>query len=47
MVDESPARLALPEKQHGPLRAIMFRIFVAVMCVVITTTVVYLHVVRK
>jgi voltage-gated potassium channel len=43
VADESPARLALPDKQHGPLRAIMFRIFIAVMCIAITTTVVYLE----
>jgi voltage-gated potassium channel len=35
--------LALPVKEHGPVRAISFRIFLAVMCVVITTVVVYLE----
>jgi voltage-gated potassium channel len=40
---ESPARLALPDKQHGPIRAIAVRIFIAAMCIVITTTVVYLE----
>ncbi len=43
MANESPARLALPEKRHGPIRAIAFRIFIAVMCIVVTTTVVYLE----
>ena len=33
----------LPAKEHGPVRAIGVRVFVAVMCVVITTTVVYLE----
>ena len=33
----------LPVKEHGPVSAIGFRIFVAVMCVVVTTVVVYLE----
>src|SRR6478609_10560792 len=39
---ENPT-LALPVKEHGPVRAIGLRIFVAVMCVVITTVVVYVE----
>ena len=42
MANENP-RLMLPAKEHGPVRAIGTRVFVAVMCVVITTTVVYLE----
>ena len=42
MANENP-RLMLPAKEHGPVRAIGFRVFVAVMCVVITTVVVYLE----
>jgi len=42
VVNENP-RLMLPVKEHGPVRAIGTRVFVAVMCVVITTTVVYLE----
>ena len=39
---ENPT-LALPVKEHGPVRAIGLRIVVAVMCVVVTTVVVYLE----
>ena len=42
MANENP-RLMLPAKEHGPVRAIGIRVFVAVMCVVITTVVVYLE----
>ena len=42
MAHDNPT-LALPVKEHGPVRAISFRIFLAVMCVVITTVVVYLE----
>ncbi len=38
-----PARLALPEKERGPVRAISVRVLVAVLCVVITTAAVYLE----
>lgn len=42
MAHENPT-LALPVKEHGPIRAISLRIVIAVMCVVITTAVVYLE----
>lgn len=42
MAHENPT-LALPVKEHGPVRAIGLRIFIAVMCVVITTVVVYVE----
>ena len=42
VANENP-RLVLPAKEHGPVRAISTRVFVAVACVVITTTVVYLE----
>ena len=38
-----PARIALPERQHGPLRAIVIRIFIALACIVVTATVVYVE----
>jgi voltage-gated potassium channel len=42
VANENP-RLMLPAKEHGPVRAIGTRVFIAVMCIVITTTVVYLE----
>ena len=42
MVNENP-RLVLPAREHGPVRAIGTRVFIAVLCVVITTAVVYLE----
>src|SRR6478752_4492606 len=42
VANENP-RLMLPAKEHGPVRAIGFRVFIAVMCVVVTTVVVYLE----
>lgn len=41
MAKETLVRLALPERERGPLRAILGRIFVALMCIVVTATVVY------
>ena len=38
-----PARIALPERQHGPLRAIIVRVFIALACIVVTATVVYIE----
>jgi voltage-gated potassium channel len=42
VANENP-RLILPEKERGPVRAISTRVFIALMCVVITTTIVYLE----
>ncbi len=42
MANENP-RLVLPSREHGPVRAIGTRVLLAVMCVVITTVVVYLE----
>src|SRR5664279_1424758 len=42
VVNENP-RLMLPAKEHGPVRAIGTRVFLAAMCIVITTVVVYLE----
>ncbi len=42
MANENP-RLALPAKEHGPVRAISFRVFIALLCVVVTTVVVYME----
>lgn len=42
VANENP-RLILPEKERGPVRAIGTRVFIALMCVVITTTIVYLE----
>ena len=42
MAKENP-RLMLPVKEHGPVRAIGTRVFIAVMCIVITTVVVYVE----
>ncbi|WP_420122040.1 potassium channel family protein, partial [Nakamurella sp.] len=42
MVHENPT-LSLPVKEHGPVRAISLRVLVAVLCVVITTVVVYVE----
>lgn len=42
MVHENPT-LSLPVKEHGPVRAIGLRVLVAVLCVVITTAVVYIE----
>ena len=42
MAIENPL-LVLPEKERGPVRAIGTRVFIAVMCIVITTTLVYLE----
>src|SRR6478735_7996476 len=38
-----PARISLPERTRGPLRAIVIRIFVALACIVVTATVVYVE----
>ena len=37
----APARLALPERQRGPLWAIVIRIVIALSCIVVTAFVVY------
>ena len=42
MANENP-RLALPVKERGPVRAIGTRVFIALMCVVITTVLVYVE----
>ncbi len=42
MANENP-RLALPAKESGPVRAIGVRIFIALLCVFVTTTLVYLE----
>jgi voltage-gated potassium channel len=38
---ETLARLALPEREHGPIRAIVVRVGVAFACIVITAAIVY------
>ena len=38
-----PELLALPERQHGPVRAIIVRVLVALACIVVTAVVVYLE----
>jgi voltage-gated potassium channel len=40
---ELPVRLALPEREHGPLRAIVVRIGIALACIVVTATIVYIE----
>ncbi|WP_353648833.1 potassium channel family protein [Nakamurella sp. A5-74] len=41
MAKETPVRIALPEREHGPLRAILLRIVVALLCIVATAMIVY------
>lgn len=43
MASESPPFLALPVKEHGPVRAIVLRVVIAVLCVVVCTTLVWLE----
>ncbi len=43
MIRESGARVLLPDKAHGPLKAISFRVLIAVLCIVVTTAVVWLE----
>lgn len=43
MAKEIPTELVLPEREHGPLRAIIFRIIIALSCIVLTATLVYLE----
>ncbi len=38
---EAPARIALPERERGPVKAILFRIFIALACIAVTATVVF------
>jgi voltage-gated potassium channel len=38
-----PTRVALPERERGPLRAILVRVFIALACIAVTSTVVYLE----
>ncbi len=41
MAKDTPTRLALPQREHGPLRAISTRVLIAVACIVLTAAVVY------
>lgn len=43
MSKETAVRLAFPERERGPLRAISFRIIIALGCIVVTTFVVYVE----
>lgn len=43
MANEHVGKMALPEREHGPLRAILVRVIIAVMCLLVTATVVYLE----
>lgn len=43
MAKSHAVRLALPERTRGPLRAIVVRVAIALACVVITATIVYLE----
>ncbi len=43
VASESPPFLALPVKEHGPFRAILLRVVIAVLCVVVCTTLVWLE----
>ena len=38
-----PTLLALPAREHGPIRSIMWRIIIALLCIVFTATIVYLE----
>ena len=38
-----PELLALPEREHGPVRSILVRVLVALACIVVTATIVYLE----
>ena len=39
----APETLLFPERERGPVRAILVRIMVALACVVLTATLVYLE----
>lgn len=41
MPQQTPVRLALPERDRGPLRSILVRVAIALACVVITASIVY------
>ncbi len=43
MIRDTRARVQLPDKAHGPIRAIAFRVFIAVLCIVVTTVAVWLE----
>ncbi len=43
MTDPHLGRIVFPEREHGPVRAILLRLTIALACVVVTATVVYLE----